>query len=94
MTEESKGEELAYIEPISNHRVNAVIQVIDSANPALVGCIMQITDIRESGVLAAMRIPHKGGTAYFRLKYGEFAYIGEAVMIPDHTNVSSPQKAT
>lgn len=53
---------------------------------------MQIMEIKDWGVLAGMKIPYKNGIAYFRIEYGEFAYIGESQMLPTEATVSMHQK--
>jgi hypothetical protein len=65
----------------NNLKVNGVIQVINDQNKNLFGSILMIVEIRDWGVLASMRVPFKGA-AYFRIKYGEFSYIGRSALVP------------
>lgn len=75
MTENDKTE---------NFEVNGIIQVINDQNKNLFGALLMIREVRDWGILASMRVPFKGA-AYFRIKYGEFSYIGKSCLahIPD-----------
>ena len=45
------------------------------------GCLLIVEEVKFWGVMAGMKIPFEG-TAYIRLKNGQFDYIGEAVLVP------------
>lgn len=57
--------------------VNDVIQV--TAGEKWCGCLLQVDEVRDWGVIAYLHIPQKGD-AYIRLLYGSFEKIGTAVM--------------
>lgn len=60
---------------------NSVIQVNENGPEEWIGCLMQVSEPREWGALAWVRIPFQGN-AYLRLKSNQYDYIGHAVMSP------------
>lgn len=58
-------------------KVGDVIQVNEKI-PVWTGCLMIVSEVKDFGVLAGMATPNSG-TAYLRLKWEDFEYIGKAV---------------
>jgi hypothetical protein len=58
---------------------DSVVQVNENGPKEWIGCLMQVSEPKEWGVLAWVRIPHSGN-AYLRLPFDQIDHIGEAVM--------------
>ena len=63
---------------------NDVIQVVEGVgNGSWTGCLMIVDEVKDWGVMAYLHILMQGD-AYLRLKHGEYAVIGKAVLVhPD-----------
>lgn len=59
---------------------NAIVQVNEKGQEGWIGCLVQVSEIKEWGVQGWVQIP-ASGQAYIRLKWDEVDYIGQAVMI-------------
>lgn len=62
-------------------KINSVVQVNEHAQKGYYGCLFQVNEVKNFGVLAWMQIPMEG-RVYVRFDWHEIDYIGEAVMIP------------
>ena len=58
---------------------NSVVQVNENGPREWIGCLMQVSELKEWGVLCWVRIPFQGN-AYLRLPFDQIDHIGEAVM--------------
>lgn len=61
--------------------VGSVIQATENAGNWC-GCLLIVDEVKSWGVVASMLVPMQG-IAYIRLKFDQFVYIGEAVLIPE-----------
>lgn len=60
----------------------SVIQINGLGQGGWMGCLCQVDDVRDWGVQAWVQIP-MGGSAYIRLSWDQFDYIGDAKLIPE-----------
>ena len=62
-------------------RRGSVIQVAENI-PGWGGCLMIVDEVKQWGVQCYMRTPGRElRTAFLRLRFGEFYYIGEAEVV-------------
>ena len=64
-------------------KFGTIIQ-INEHNPNLeiwCGCTMIVDEVMDWGVLAGLKIPN-GGTAYLRVRHGDYDIIGDATLVP------------
>ena len=59
---------------------NSVIQITENGKEGWIGCLVQVTEVKDWGIQGFVNIPTQG-EAYIRLKWDEIKYIGEAVMV-------------
>lgn len=64
-------------------KVHDIVQIVDGGQEGWIGCLLQVTEIRDWGVLAFVNIPCKG-EAYLRVPYAQCVKVGTAVMIHPH----------
>lgn len=58
---------------------DSVVQINENGQEGWVGCLVQVSDVRNWGVQGWVQVPEEG-LAYIRLKWEEIDYIGQAVM--------------
>lgn len=62
-------------------KVNSVVQINERYNNEVwIGCLLQVTDVHDWGVMGYVKIPMQG-LAYLRVQWKDVDYIGQAVMI-------------
>lgn len=57
----------------------SVIQINENGFWGWIGCICQVDEIKSWGVQAWVQIP-MSGSAYIRLNWDQFEYIGDAIL--------------
>lgn len=57
----------------------SVIQINENGFLGWIGCICQVDEIKSWGVQAWVQIP-MSGSAYIRLNWDQFEYIGDAIL--------------
>lgn len=58
---------------------NSIVQVNENGHDGWVGCLIQVSEVKNWGIQGWVQIP-KGGQAYIRLEWNQINYIGHAVM--------------
>ena len=58
---------------------NSVVQISEKGQEGWIGCLVQVSEVKNWGIQGWVKIPH-GGDAYIRLNWDTIEYIGTAVM--------------
>jgi hypothetical protein len=59
---------------------NSVVQLNERAQEGWIGCFLQVSEVKNWGVMGWVQIP-MGGSAYLRPTWEQIDYIGEAVLV-------------
>lgn len=66
-------------------QINSVVQIteMNEERQGWIGCFVQVSELKSFGIQGWVQIPEthqQSGSAYIRLNWEQFEYIGQAVM--------------
>jgi hypothetical protein len=60
-------------------KVNSVVQINEKGQEGWIGCLLQVSEVKEWGIMGWVQMPMQGA-AYLRVKFEALEYIGQAIM--------------